>query len=151
MILSTGTDIMPHLIIDLTAQIVSAHVSNNEIPADELPTLIRVVHQALTTISQTGIEPPKAEPAVLALKSVFADHIVCMDCGKGFKTLKRHIRTDHALTPDQYRAKWRLPFSYPMSAPGYAAERSQIAKDSGLGRKAAAPVPQKRGRPARAW
>jgi predicted transcriptional regulator len=141
---------MTNLIIDFTAQIVSAHVSNNDVSAGQLPSLIRSVHQALTTISQAVTGPRNAEPAVSGLKSVFPNHIVCLDCGKGFRMLKRHIRTDHGMTPDQYRAKWGLPFFYPMSAPEYAAERSQSARDSGFGRKAPVwPVPRKRGRPAK--
>jgi len=140
---------MTDRVIDLIAQIVSAHVSNNDVSTGRLPSLIRSVHQVLTTISHTVTEPPKAESAVSGLKSVFSDRIVCLDCGKGFRMLKRHIRIDHGLTPDQYRAKWGLPFSYPMSAPEYAAGRSQFARDSGFGRKAPVwPVSNKRGHPA---
>jgi predicted transcriptional regulator len=137
-------------IIDLTAQIVSAHVAANNVSVDQLPVLIRSVHQTLTSIGQTEADPIKAEPpAVAAKKSVFADHIVCLDCGQSFKILKRHILTDHQLTPDQYRAKWGLPFSYPMVAAEYAARRSKMAKDNGLGRKSVVPDPKKRGRRAK--
>jgi predicted transcriptional regulator len=136
-------------LLSLTAQIVSAQISNNDVSASQLPGLIQSVHQALASIGQMVAEPPKAEPAVSALKSVFPDHIVCLDCGKGFKTLKRHIGTDHGMTPDEYRRKWGLPATYPMVAAEYAAERSQSAKESGLGRKVAAPPPKKRGRPAK--
>jgi predicted transcriptional regulator len=124
-------------------------VAANDVSLDQLPALIRSVHQALTTVGQAPAEPIKAEPAVAVKKSVFADHILCLNCGQRFKTLKRHIRTDHQMTPDEYRTKWGLPPSYPMVAAEYAASRSQWAKDSGLGRKAAAPVPKKRGRPKR--
>jgi predicted transcriptional regulator len=141
---------MAEEVLSLTARIVAAHVSRNDVPADQLPTLIKVVHQTLATVGQTVAEPPKAEPAVSVKKSVSPDHIVCMDCGKGFKVLKRHIRADHGLTPGQYRAKWDLPPSYPMVAPEYASQRSQLALASGLGRKAEAPPPpKKRGRPAK--
>jgi predicted transcriptional regulator len=130
---------------------VSAHVANSDVAANELPALIKGVYQTLATVDQTVTEPPKAEPAVSAKKSVFPDHIVCLDCGEGFKMLKRHIATDHGQTPDQYRLKWGLPHDYPMVAPEYAAERSKMAKDIGLGKKAPVvePAPTKRGRSAK--
>jgi predicted transcriptional regulator len=135
----------------LTVQIVSAHIAYNEVPADKLPSLIRDVHRALTTVEQTPVAMTEAEPAVAVKKSVFADHIVCLDCGQSFKMLKRHISTDHQMTPAEYRAKWSLPPTYPMVAREYAAKRSQLARDNGLGRKVeAAPPPKKRGRPKRA-
>jgi predicted transcriptional regulator len=91
-----------------------------------------------------------AEPAVQPKESVFADHVLCLDCGQGFQMLKRHLATDHQMTPDEYRAKWGLPASYPMIAPEYAATRSQLAKDNGLGRKVETVRPGKnRGRPKR--
>ena len=124
--------------LSLTAQIVSAHVANNEVSASQLPTLIRDVHQALATVGQTAAEPSAAEPVVAIPESVFPDHIVCLECGKSFTSLKRHLLTDHGLTPDEYRAKWGLSPAYPMVAPEYAARRSQLAKDRGLGRKLAA-------------
>jgi predicted transcriptional regulator len=134
-------------IVSLTATIVSAHIANNHVPADQLPSLIRDVHQALATVGQTPVEPVKSQPAVDVKKSVFPDHIVCLECGASFKMLKRHLATDHGMTPEEYRDKWNLPPSYPMVAPEYAATRSQLAKDSGLGRKVeASPPPQKRGR-----
>jgi predicted transcriptional regulator len=128
-------------IISLTAQIVSAHVANNGVAVQQLPEFIRVVHQTLATVGQAPVEPIKPKAAVDAKKSVFADHILCLDCGGSFKMLKRHIATDHGLTPEQYRAKWELPRSYPMVSAEHAAQRSQLAKDSGLGRKAKAPPP----------
>lgn len=137
---------MSDYVISLTAQIVSAHVANNEVAVQNLPTIIREVHQALTTVEQAVAEPVKPEPAVAVKKSVFADHILCLACGASFKTLKRHLANDHQTTPAEYRQKWDLPQSYPMVAPEYAATRSQLAKDSGLGlKKALAPQP-KRGR-----
>jgi len=134
------------IFISLTAQIVSAHVAANEVSTTELPALIRQVHQALTSVDKEPAQPARSEPAVSAKKSVFADHIICMDCGRSFKTLKRHLSSDHDMTPEQYRAKWNLPASYPIVAADYALQRSQLAKDSGLGRKVAAPPPAKRGR-----
>jgi predicted transcriptional regulator len=133
----------------LTAQIVSAHVAANDVSADQLPPLIRNVYQALATASQASAEPTRPVSSVDAKKSVFADHILCLDCGQSFKMLKRHISTDHQMTPEAYRAKWGLPPSYPMVAASYAATRSRLALTSGLGRKAEAPSPsKKRGRPA---
>jgi predicted transcriptional regulator len=131
-------------IIGLTAQIVSAHIANNDVAADQLARLIRNVHGALATVGQTPAEAVKAEPAVDVKKSIFADHILCLNCGQSLKMLKRHISTDHQMTPDQYRAKWNLPASYPMVASEYAAERSKLAKASGLGRKAETPPPPKK-------
>jgi predicted transcriptional regulator len=141
---------MEDRIIGLTAQIVSAHVAANDVPVLQLPGLIREVHRALVSAGQAAVEPIKAEPAVSAKKSVFPDHILCLDCGGSFKMLKRHISTDHQMTPEEYRLKWGLPPSYPMVAAEYAVTRSNLAKASGLGRKAEpAPVPKKRGRPKR--
>jgi predicted transcriptional regulator len=139
-------------LISLTSQIVSAHIGNNEIAADQLPGLIRDVHRALATVGQAPAEPVTQEPVVDVKKSVFANHIVCLDCGASLKMLKRHLGTDHDMTPDQYRAKWGLPSTYPMVAPEYAATRSQLAKEHGLGRKIESPPPPppaKRGRPRR--
>jgi predicted transcriptional regulator len=137
---------MEDQIIDLTAQIVSAHVAANIVSPGQLPALIREVHQALATAGEAPAEPIKAEPAVSVRKSVFPDHIVCLDCGGSYRMLKRHIRTDHELTPEQYRLKWQLRHDYPMVSADYAAQRSQLAKDSGLGRKAEAPLqPSKKG------
>jgi predicted transcriptional regulator len=128
-------------IISLTARIVSAHVANNDVAVQQLSAFIRGVHRALTSVGQAGLERTKPEPAVAVKKSVFADHILCLDCGKGFKVLKRHLSTEHQMTPDQYRIKWTLPPSYPVVAAEYAAARSQLARDSGLGRKVAPPPP----------
>jgi predicted transcriptional regulator len=135
--------------IDLTAQIVSAHVSNNDVSVVQLPALIRSVHQTLTTVGRPPVEPIKSEPAVAVKKSAFSDHILCLNCGQRFKMLKRHISTDHQMTPAEYRTKWGLPPSYPMVAAEYAASRSKLALASGLGRKVEAPVPKKRGGPAK--
>jgi predicted transcriptional regulator len=137
-------------IMSLTAQIVSAHVANNDVVVQQLPAFIREVHQALATVGQTVLEPTKPEPVVAVKKSVFAGHILCLDCGKSLKMLKRHLSTDHQMTPAEYRTRWGLPPSYPMVATDYAETRSQLAKASGLGRKVAPPPPpKKRGSPKR--
>src|ERR1700722_16851575 len=143
------TNKVEHQIITLTADIVSAHVANNDVAVDQLAGLIRQVHQSLATVEQVSADAIKAEPAVAVKKSVFSDHILCLDCGQSFKMLKRHLSTDHQMTPEQYRAKWDLPPSYSMVAAEYAATRSQLAKDTGLGRKAKIPPPPKKkaGRP----
>src|SRR3954449_1246271 len=122
--------------IELAAEIVSAFVSNNSVPAVELPTLIGSVHDALTKaangLAQQPAEEPKA-PAVSIKKSVQPDYIVCLDDGKRFNSLKRHLRTTYNLSPDKYRTKWGLALDYPMVAPNYAAARSELAKQMGLG------------------
>ena len=124
--------------IELAADLVSAFVSNNPVPAAELPALIGSVHQALTKVAsgtpEQAVEAPKA-PAVSVKKSVQPDYLVCLEDGKRFKSLKRHLRTVYDLTPDQYRAKWGLAHDYPMVAPNYAAARSELAKQLGLGQK----------------
>ena len=119
----------------LAANIVSAHVSNNAVALDQLPGLIRQVLNALATVEQVIATPPKAEPAVPVKKSVLANHIVCLDCGRHFSMLKRHLMTDHKMTPQQYRQRWELPPTYPLVAPDYAKTRSSLAKKFGLGRK----------------
>jgi predicted transcriptional regulator len=133
-------------VLRLTGQIVSAHVANNEVAMRQLPAFIREVHQALIVAGRAVPEPTKPEPAVTAQKSVFADHLLCLACDRRFKTLKRHILADHQMTPNEYRIKWGLPPPYPMVAADYAASRSQLARDSGLGRKVAPPLPKTRGR-----
>ena len=143
---------MDDAIVSLTVKIVSAYVAANDVAAVQISGLIREVHQALSTVGQPPVEPPAPEPAVAAQKSVFADHLVCLNCGGSFKTLKRHLSADHELTPDDYRTKWGLPSSYPMVAAEYAAARSASAKAAGLGRKVDAPPPpppKKAGRPKR--
>ncbi|MER9300469.1 MucR family transcriptional regulator [Mesorhizobium sp. M0621] len=123
--------------VSIAADIVAAYVSNNPLPIGELPKLIGDVHAALKGIGTPATEPVvKQEPAVSIRKSVTPDFIICLEDGKKFKSLKRHLQH---LTPDQYRQKWNLPADYPMVAPNYAATRSALAKASGLGRKAAAP------------
>ncbi len=123
-------------VMGLAAEIVSAHVSNNAVEPDELPALIERVFNTLANVEQSTASPPRPEPAVPVKQSVSADHLACLDCGKHFSMLKRHLMTDHKLTPQQYRHRWELPFSYPMVAPNYAKVRSSLAKKIGLGRTA---------------
>ncbi|TPM89667.1 MULTISPECIES: MucR family transcriptional regulator [unclassified Mesorhizobium] len=139
-------------IVSIAAEIVAAYVSNNPLPIGELPKLIGDVHSALQGLGSPLTEPAaKQEPAVSVRKSVTPDFIICLEDGKKFKSLKRHIGVHYNLTPDEYRQKWSLPSDYPMVAPNYAATRSALAKSIGLGRKAAtAPVAaEKRKRTAR--
>jgi predicted transcriptional regulator len=123
--------------IELTASIVSAYVSNNSVSSADLPMLIGQVHSALTRVSsghgEVPSEPPK--PAVSVKKSIMSDYIVCLEDGKKFKSLKRHLRTQYNMTPEQYRDKWGLAPDYPMVAPNYAAARSRLAKQMGLGQQ----------------
>ena len=123
------------VVLGLAAEIVSAHVSNNAVPTDQLPRLIQQVFNTLASVEQASVTPPKPEPAVPIKQSMRADHLTCLDCGKQFSMLKRHLRTDHQLTPQEYRQRWELPPSYPMVAPSYAKRRSTLAKKIGLGRK----------------
>lgn len=132
--------------IELATDIISAYVGNNTVAATELPALINDVFLALTRLG-TGEAPAGAEPlkpAVAVKRSVHPDFIICLEDGKKFKSLKRHLRTQYGLTPAEYRQKWNLPADYPMVAPSYAESRSALAKASGLGqlRKAAAPAPE---------
>jgi predicted transcriptional regulator len=117
----------------LTAQIVSAHVANNSVRPEELPDLIRNVFAALGNITNP-VPALKQEPAVAIRQSLRQDAIICLEDGKSFSMLKRHLMSDHKLTPQQYRAKWGLPRDYPMVAPNYATVRSNLAKQIGLGR-----------------
>jgi MucR family transcriptional regulator, transcriptional regulator of exopolysaccharide biosynthesis len=123
--------------MELTADIVSAYVSNNTVAASEIPDLINQVHRALLRVAggvlELSAEPVK--PAVSVKRSVTPEHIVCLEDGKKFKSLKRHLRTQYSMTPEQYREKWNLPPEYPMVAPNYAAARSQLAKQMGLGQQ----------------
>src|SRR6202165_5889454 len=123
--------------IDLTANIVSAYLSNNPTPPSEIPNLISQIHGALLRVSTGRIETPleSAKPAVSVKKSMTPDYLVCLEDGKRFKSLKRHLRTQYSMTPEQYRDKWGLPADYPMVAPNYAVARSQLAKKMGLGQQ----------------
>jgi len=122
-------------LVGMAADIVSAYVSANQIALNELPGLIRTVHAALADVSNapaSNVESPQ-EPAVSVKKSITPDYIICLEDGKKFKSLKRHLRTRYGMSPDEYRAKWALPHDYPMVAPNYAKERSNLAKRMGLG------------------
>ncbi|NMG38964.1 transcriptional regulator [Chelativorans sp. ZYF759] len=125
------------MLIELTADVVAAYVSNNPVPAGELPSLIADVHTALGKVGSASEQAPadKLKPAVNPKRSITDDYIICLEDGKKFKSLKRHLMTHYGLTPEQYREKWGLDSNYPMVAPNYAAARSQLAKKMGLGRK----------------
>jgi predicted transcriptional regulator len=123
--------------IGLTAQIVSAYVGNNTVAQGDIPTLINQVHLALQRVANGQSDAPAdaLKPAVPVKKSIHSDFIVCLEDGKKFKSLKRHLRTQYGMTPEQYREKWNLPPDYPMVAPNYAIARSQLAKQMGLGQQ----------------
>ena len=124
----------------LTADIVSAYVANNALSGDKLPDFIGSVYGALSRACVQGAEPAKVElrPAISVKKSVTPDYIICLEDGKKFKSLKRHLRAHYDMSPEEYREKWGLPHDYPMVAPAYAAARSDLAKNMGLGRRSAA-------------
>jgi predicted transcriptional regulator len=139
--------------LEMAAEVVAAFVSNNPLPKSELPALIQTIHDALTRLSM-GVEnaapneEPK-QPAVSIRKSITPEYLICLEDGKKFKSLKRHLGT-HGLTPDQYRMKWNLPADYPVVAPNYAATRSALAKAIGLGQLGAKAGARKRRGPAQA-
>ena len=123
-------------LLTLTADIVAAHVSNNSVAVNDLPNLIQNVHAALTGIASNSSAPEaKPEPKVSVRASVKPDYIVCLEDGKKQKMLKRHLMTNHGMTPDEYRQKWGLAADYPMVAPNYAEQRRTLAKSIGLGTK----------------
>ncbi|WP_206239073.1 MucR family transcriptional regulator [Novosphingobium terrae] len=131
-------------LITLASDIVAAHVSNNSVAVEELPTLITNVYGALASLGQEApVAETPPEPAVSIRASVKPDHIVCLEDGKKLKMLKRHLATHYNLTPEQYRARWNLPADYPMVAPNYAEKRRELAKQIGLGRKPGAKRPRK--------
>ncbi len=125
-------------LIDLSTEIVSAYVSHNALSVTDLPKLIADVHSALKDLRTTTPSEPAEElkPAVPVRKSIAPDYIICLEDGKKFKSLKRHLRTHYDMSPEEYREKWALPPDYPMVAPNYSATRSRLAKDNGLGKKA---------------
>ena len=123
-------------LLTLTADIVAAHVSNNSVAVSDLPNLIQNVHQALTGISSSpSAAEEKQEPKVSIRSSVKPDYVTCLECGKKQKMLKRHLMTNHEMTPAEYRQKWGLSSDYPMVAPNYAEQRRTLAKSIGLGTK----------------
>jgi predicted transcriptional regulator len=134
-------------LVELTADIVSAYVSKNAVPTAELAGVIASVHQSLRTLKGGTAAPMEEQqtPSVNPKRSVHNDYIVCLEDGKKYKSLKRHLATHHGMSPNEYRAKWGLPSDYPMVAPAYAAARAALAKSMGLGRKSAAkPAPRAR-------
>ncbi|MBV9757967.1 MAG: MucR family transcriptional regulator [Alphaproteobacteria bacterium] len=122
-------------VLGLTAQIVSAHVSNNSVSMDALPSLIQEVYKTLAGVGKETVLQERPQPAVPVKKSVFPDHIVCLEDGKKLKMLKRHLKTAYNMSPEQYRERWGLAPDYPMVAPNYARHRSSLAKKIGLGTK----------------
>src|SRR5271165_3420061 len=139
--------------LEMAADMVAAFVSNNPLPRGELPALIQTIHDTLAGLSADGEnstpkEEPK-QPAVSIRRSITPEYLICLEDGKHFKSLKRHLAA-HDLTPDQYRAKWKLPSDYPMVAPHYAATRSAMAKAIGLGQSGGKAGGRKRGRPPKA-
>ncbi len=130
------------MLITLTADIVTAHVANGNVDGETLPSLIQNVYGALAGLGAEETVEDRPEPAVSVRASVKNDHLVCLEDGKKMKMLKRHLMTDHGMTPEEYRERWNLPADYPMVAPDYAEKRRELAKKIGLGRKPG----QKRGR-----
>lgn len=122
-------------LVALTANIISAYVSNNQVGREDISVMIAEIHEALSKASQRSgnVEKIELKPAVAPKKSIHEDYIICLEDGKKFKSLKRHLRTHYKLSPEEYREKWGLPHDYPMVAPSYAAQRSRLAKQTGLG------------------
>ena len=122
-------------LLEMTADIVSAYVGNNTVQATEVPGLISSIHAALTQVSNGAVEPEPEikDPAVPVRKSITPDFLICLEDGRKFKSLKRHLRTKYNMSPEEYRAKWGLAKDYPMVAPNYAKARSDLAKQMGLG------------------
>ncbi len=130
-------------LLELTTEIVAAHVGNNDVAMGELPQLIQDVFKSLHAVGMAPAAAERPQPAVPIKKSIFPDFVVCLEDGKKLKMLKRHLKTAYNMTPDEYRERWGLPSDYPMVAPNYAKHRSNLAKKIGLGTK-----PRKRGRKA---
>lgn len=130
------------MLITLTSDIVAAHVSNNTVAVEDVSALIRNVYGALSDLGSKTVVEAKPEPAVSIRASVKPDYIVCLEDGKKLKMLKRYLKTNFDMTPEEYRARWNLPADYPMVAPAYAEKRRELAKEIGLGRKPG----QRRGR-----
>tara|TARA_R100000789_G_scaffold5653_1_gene9698 strand:- start:716 stop:1135 length:420 start_codon:yes stop_codon:yes gene_type:complete len=122
-------------LLTLTTDIVSAHVSNNTVAVNDLPTLIQEVFKTLSSVGSTPVVPERPQPAVPIKKSITPDYIICLEDGKQLKMLKRHLKTSYDMTPEDYRERWGLPADYPMVAPNYAAHRGNLAKQIGLGTK----------------
>jgi predicted transcriptional regulator len=131
-------------LIEMTVDVVASYVSNNVIPKDQISELINIVYQSFNTLGNPARHTPEVlEPAVSVKKSVTYDYIICLEDGKKFKSLKRHLKSTYSMTPEDYRAKWNLPSDYPMVAPSYSEKRSQLANKMGLGQKSLAARPGK--------
>jgi predicted transcriptional regulator len=140
-----GTSLDKQALITLASDIVSAHVSNNTVAANELPVLISSVYGALAGLGESVVQvEERSAPAVSVRASIKPDHIVCLEGGRKMKMLKRHLRTDHGMTPEQYRQRWNLPADYPMVAPNYSERRRDLAMQIGLGRKPGQKVGRRR-------
>ena len=141
--MNDSSERLPDAMIEIAGEIVAAYVSNNALSAVDLPKLIAEVYTAVKGLGEVKVLPPVEElkPAVSARRSITPDYLICLDDGKKFKSMKRHLAS-LGMTPEQYRAKWGLPIDYPMVAPNYSETRSQLARSNGLGRKAG----QRRGR-----
>ncbi|MET4682818.1 MucR family transcriptional regulator [Brevundimonas faecalis] len=137
-------------LLEMTADIVSAYVSNNTVAAETVPNLIAQIHAALSGVTAAPVEaePEPKEPAVPVRKSITPDFLICLEDGRKFKSLKRHLRTKYNMSPEEYRDKWGLPKDYPMVAPNYAKARSDLAKQMGLGQGGRKPA--RAGRPKKA-
>lgn len=122
------------VLVELASEIVAAYVGNNTVQSTDLPELIRNVHASLASLGSNGAETARPKPAVSVKRSLGEDFLVCLEDGKKFKSLKRHLRTKYDMSPDEYREKWNLPPDYPMVAPGYSKHRSMLAKKMGLGK-----------------
>lgn len=136
MILQTGESHASGDYIQLATDIVSAYVGNNAVKSSELPELIKSVHESLASLSVAATPVAASEPAVPIKKSIEDDYLICLEDGKKFKSLKRHLRSKFDMSPEEYRSKWGLPGDYPMVAPGYSRQRSNLAKKMGLGKGA---------------
>ena len=122
-----------NMVIELTADIVSAYVGNNPVQGSELPRVIQSVYQSLTGLALPQAETEELKPAVPVRKSITDEYLICLEDGKKFKSLKRHLRSKYDMSPEEYREKWNLPADYPMVSPSYARERSRLARSMGLG------------------
>ena len=133
-------------LLGLTEKIVSAHVGNNAVSSADLPDLIRAAYGALKNVSAPGETAPTPKPVVPIKRSVTPNYIVCLEDGRKLKMLKRHLRTTYNMTPEEYRVRWGLPPDYPMTAPNYAKQRSEMAKKFSLGKKATKVKPKGKGK-----
>lgn len=130
----SGGSTQNSLLIELATEIIAAYVGNNPVDSGDLPDLIRNVHGSLSSLAEGETDKMKPKPAVSVKKSIGDEYLICLEDGKKFKSLKRHLRTKYDMSPDEYREKWGLPADYPMVAPGYSRQRSKLAKEMGLGK-----------------